>query len=771
MAFTDFPNGLASANDYLTDNIGASAQLSTSVANIAGFMVSAEIDVNLKEIICSLLAGRGLLLPNIQICVSLNIKELLGTVLGTVSDALYAALASLDQAFDKFMDHLKLDEVLGRINNVIAEVTNIANMINFCSAPINPIRIPNVLENVMDSFLGAGRDIVDSIGQVLPGEIGGCLIGGSFNGSIFSSGVLKKVWDNIDDLGAIEQTLINDITLIETAIDDIIARETNVATNYDQGGSDLSEDTRPTHEGVACGFNSQDEGMQGCVSAAVRLKNIYDNCGSYPVVDSNGNTYNNILELICDDDLLRVLRRITDPEPTIAEQNPVYNYCGEIIGYTQTVTQQAEQVSVGTVPETIDQPGYDNGGLPTNPVNAAIAEGEAAGGGTVNTTVTNNYTLDGATLFVGDETGLINSGAFEGRLVYRSDNGVTYLKNNINTGAIIDDYEVVGGGSTFGSFLTDVNASTGNGFLVRSGDTALYRSISGTSGQITVANGSGTGNNPTLSITTNPVLPGTDSVTLTKGTTAQRLSTTNGAMRYNTTTGAFEGYQLGVWQTFATGSGSVNDGLNVGGGPYEVYKQNNVGKLEFRTFNVSGAITMGVAADVITVGESLTASSLGAGSDVFKQRTVNDFEFRSLTAGDGIILTENANDIEVGVISPGFQGTTNTTTAAAAEVLFDGGRQTPASGSLWFVTVTAVANRSDAADATAIKIEGLVDNNSGTVTIVGTAGNKTVYNSTASTSNYDLLLDITANQFRVQVQGDTGHTVDWRVKLDYIESP
>ena len=240
-AFTDFPNGIQSASDYLTDNVGASAQLSTSVADIAGFMVSAEMDFNLKEIVCSLLAGRGLLLPNIQICVSLNLKELLSTVLGTITDTLYAALASLDQTFDKLMDHLRIDEVLGRINNVLSEISNIANMINFCSAPINPIRIPNVLENVMESFLGAGKSIVDSIGQMVPDQIGGCLIGGTFNGSVFSGGLLKKIWDNIDNLNAIEATLLNDIALIESAINGLIERETQVTTKYDQGGSDDPE--------------------------------------------------------------------------------------------------------------------------------------------------------------------------------------------------------------------------------------------------------------------------------------------------------------------------------------------------------------------------------------------------------------------------------------------------------------------------------------------------------------------------------------------------
>jgi len=378
-SFRDFPNGIQTASDYLSDNTSANSQLTTSVANIGNLVVSAQIDTNLKEIICSLLAGRGLLLPNLQICISLNLKELLGGIIGQVQDVLYNALNQLDQAFDRFLAHLRLDEVLGRINNIIAEITNIANMINFCSAPIDPIRIPNVLENAMDSFLGAGRSIIDSIGSMIPDKIGGCLIGGSFNGSIFNGGLLQKIWLNYDNLDAVSDSIIADITKITRQINTLIDRESNVPTNYNQGGSDLAEAPRPTHDGIAALYNSQDEGIQGATTAAFNLKGIYNQVADYPVQDSNGNTYNNILELICDADLLRVLARPTNPRPTIAAQIPVKNYCGEIIGYTQAITQEQPLASVGTVPsQSIGQPGYDAGGLVTNPISVAAGVASAA---------------------------------------------------------------------------------------------------------------------------------------------------------------------------------------------------------------------------------------------------------------------------------------------------------------------------------------------------------------------------------------------------------
>lgn len=54
-----------------------------------------------------------------------------------------------------------------------------------------------------------------------------------------------------------------------------------------------------------------------------------------------------------------------------------------------------------------------------------------------------------------------------------------------------------------------------------------------------------------------------------------------------------------------------------------------------------------VNATVGSAGEVNTGSNLGAGVDVFKQKTGVNFEFRTLVAGSGIALTENTNDVTV----------------------------------------------------------------------------------------------------------------------------
>jgi hypothetical protein len=71
------------------------------------------------------------------------------------------------------------------------------------------------------------------------------------------------------------------------------------------------------------------------------------------------------------------------------------------------------------------------------------------------------------------------------------------------------------------------------------------QSLNGTANQISI-----TGTNPTLTVglANNPILPGTGSLTLPTGTTAQRPTGVNGMIRYNTTDANFEGYENGAWQ-------------------------------------------------------------------------------------------------------------------------------------------------------------------------------------------------------------------------------
>ncbi len=53
-------------------------------------------------------------------------------------------------------------------------------------------------------------------------------------------------------------------------------------------------------------------------------------------------------------------------------------------------------------------------------------------------------------------------------------------------------------------------------------------------------------------------------------------------------------------------------------------------------------------------GENNTASNVGAGGQVFKQKVLQNLEFRSIVAGSGISVTQNADDITIDVVGGGL---------------------------------------------------------------------------------------------------------------------
>ena len=139
-------------------------------------------------------------------------------------------------------------------------------------------------------------------------------------------------------------------------------------------------------------------------------------------------------------------------------------------------------------------------------------------------------------------------------------------------GIDITNGDGVSGNPTFqltGIAAAIANAS-GTGMLaIVGGSTIAGRQILGTTNQITVANGNGSGN-PTVSIASNPALPGVEGVILPSGTTGERAAApTNGTLRYNTSIALLEAYLNGSWSSLASGSGvtSIATGTGLTGGP------------------------------------------------------------------------------------------------------------------------------------------------------------------------------------------------------------
>ena len=144
-------------------------------------------------------------------------------------------------------------------------------------------------------------------------------------------------------------------------------------------------------------------------------------------------------------------------------------------------------------------------------------------------------------------------GAVAGRTLSTSGNGIT-----------VSDGAGASGNPTFS--LTGVAASvanlsgTGVLALTNSGTTVSGRDLLGTANQVSIANGNGASGNPTFAIADNAVFPGTESVQVPAGTTAQRPAVpVNGDIRYNTDTARFEIYAGSSWTTIGAGDGTVTN--------------------------------------------------------------------------------------------------------------------------------------------------------------------------------------------------------------------
>ena len=150
-----------------------------------------------------------------------------------------------------------------------------------------------------------------------------------------------------------------------------------------------------------------------------------------------------------------------------------------------------------------------------------------------------------------------------------------------NTGSTVIARQIVVAGSGLGVSnadgtggnptlqLTGIAASvaglSGTGLLaLTGGGTSISgRTLLGTANQISIANADGATGSPTFLLADNPILPGTGSVTIPKGSSAQQPVGGEGQMRFNVDSQIFQGYANGSWTAFSLAGGvsSFSGGL------------------------------------------------------------------------------------------------------------------------------------------------------------------------------------------------------------------
>lgn len=746
---TDFPGGLNRIQDYLDAVHHKSGTIAAGV-DAARVAINAEYSFTLRELLCGMLSGNGVKLPNIQLCMHANIQALLRipNIQGEVADALNQLLGTVEN----FMDHTKIDNVLGRLNSVLAEAQNVANLINFCAQPVDPIAIPNMIERAMGSYLGAGKQLANDIGSMQPGAVGGCLsTDGSFNSTVFDGGVLGRIANNIQAItdGTLIQSEIDGITQDIAGIADrmtsLINFENNITGSYSQGGSQFATPDPNTNSEIGVLHNPNNTPVSYSARVTTQMKALYDRLAAYPVqyslggvnghqYDSSNNRilkgdvveYPNIFHLLFDDEILALLQGADEPMPTVDSQKPVYDYCGNVIGYTTTYEQRDIQKSEGDLPTVANSPGAFAGGFPTD---SSSATGGGSGG---TTTIINNFSGSGNDLYiVSSEAGQLALQAQTDDIVVRTDILTIFIRKDTNTSntGTISDYEQAT--STLFEFLNNLNFESGDGLIVKDSGVSRARAVEGKAGETKIVNGDGKAGNIRVELEENTRIPGTAAIRIPVGNTAQRPNTEVGEIRYNTDNDRLEGYfgNTSNWQSVALLSDILSTSTtltNIGTG-VEVFKQtvNNVS--EIRKLNSSSGITLTQNADDIQIGDQITSSNVGGGAQVFKQRNNNNFEFKTLVSTDNsITFTQNTDTVDISG-DPNVKKTSVTTSGAGATAIqVNGVYPEPAAGKTWFFTAFAIG-RASTGQVQAFKIEGLADNQTGTPTIVGNTIMKTDY--------------------------------------------
>ena len=310
------------------------------------------------------------------------------------------------------------------------------------------------------------------------------------------------------------------------------------------------------------------------------------------------------------------------------------------------------------------------------------------------------------------------------------------------TGLAITDGDGVSGNPTVAldGLIAAMAQVGGTGLLAfQNGTTAGGVEIFGTANEIDVANGNGQGGNPTISITSNPVIPGTGAMKIPSGTTAQQPVGSDGDIRYNLDTGFFEGFAAGSWSPFSSGGGVTSF---------------SAGSTGLTPISASiGAVTLGGTLNVDSGGTgatSLTGYLVGNGTSAFTAvatipnagLTNDSVTYNGVTVAlgsSGTITAANPNALTIGTGLTGgsYDGSGAVTIAIDSTVATLTGTQTLTNKTISGTnnTLTDIGNGS--LTNSAITINGSSVSLGGSVTVTATASNALTIGTGLAGGSYD----------------------------------
>jgi len=325
----------------------------------------------IKDIICAILFGgfKDMLKGNL-LCIKLDIAALLE--LPNLHADLKTELDNLQKELDAAQKLLGIGELLGRINKGIAEVQSLLALNGLCNIPLRAPLIPDILKQSSDLAFGQMNSILQDLGRLSKPQL--CLTaGGQFNtGTYNSNSIFASMKGSMDSLGNIPTDQINMLLQrlrgVQAALRASVNRQlfpdfrhthilapgiilASAAEQQQLHASILASDStnlaawqltanmlNATAAQIAATYPPPDTpNLKDAINLAQELVSLVDNTASYPA-DVNGIRHENMWPSILGPEMYGLAVQALTPEDSLfVQQDPVYDYCGKLVGQTSTV--------------------------------------------------------------------------------------------------------------------------------------------------------------------------------------------------------------------------------------------------------------------------------------------------------------------------------------------------------------------------------------------------------------------------------------------------